>query len=162
LICCRPVLRQSSTTRSLAEQFLAEVSRLQPWSNETRAARGRTLFGVTGADANQVDEVARALAQIVDSGNVVDAPVSAVEWKFPMPLLIRHLADDMRTYYHEAIASQPGSQAPNHDALSQWIFDQSSLGQVLLEIDKHLAASDDKMASLVRGLLVPHGSRSDH
>ena len=45
---------------------------MAPWSAETRAARGRTLFGVTGAGPNQVEQVAKALGEIADGGNVND------------------------------------------------------------------------------------------
>ena len=48
-----------------------------------------------------------------------------------MPLLIRHLADDLRTFYHEAVASQPGAGAPNHDELSRWLFDTTALGDAI-------------------------------
>ena len=41
----------------------------------------------------------------------------------------RHLADDLRTFYHEAIAAQPGPGAPNHAALNDWIFSGTALGQ---------------------------------
>jgi len=78
-----------------------------------------------------------------------------------MPLLIRHLADDLRTFYHEAIAAQPGANAPNHEALNQWIFGGSSLGVVLRNIDGHLGeTTDNRMATLVRTLLIPHGFRA--
>ena len=39
-----------------------------------------------------------------------------------MPLLVRHMADELRTFYHEAITAQPGPGAPNHAALNDWIF----------------------------------------
>ncbi|WP_395159043.1 hypothetical protein, partial [Ilumatobacter sp.] len=53
------------------------------------------------------------------------------EWAYDMPLPVRHLADDLRTFYHEAIAAQPGSAAPNHDALNDWIFGGTALGNTL-------------------------------
>ena len=74
-----------------------------------------------------------------------------------MPLLVRHLADDLRTYYHEAIAAQPGPGAPNHDALNEWIFGGTALGETLQAVADHLTTLDTGMARLVRGLLVPEG-----
>lgn len=141
----------------LVGRLLAEVARLRPWSAETRRARGRTLFGASGAGVDQVDDVARALAAMADSGDLSTAPDGDVEWAFAMPLLIRHLADDLRTYYHEAIAAQPGPGAPTHDALNQWIFGGTALGEVLQRIADHLTALDTKAALLTRGLLIPEG-----
>ena len=48
-------------------------------------------------------------------------------WKFDMPLLERHMADELRTFYHEAIAAQPDPGAPNHAALNDWIFSGTAL-----------------------------------
>ena len=81
----------------------------------------------------------------------------AVQWAFEMPLLIRHLAEDLRTFYHEAIAAQPGPSAPNHAALNEWIFGGTALGETLQEVAHHLTALDTPLASLVRGLLIPEG-----
>ncbi|MEL7207456.1 MAG: hypothetical protein AAGK32_04355 [Actinomycetota bacterium] len=143
---------------TLAGRLAAEVDRLRPWSAQTRAERGRTLFGASGADVDQVDEVAAALAHLAETGALTEHPPGPVEWAFEMPLLIRHLADDIRGFYHEAIAAQPGPGAPNHDALTEWIFGGTVLGEVLTAIADHLTALDgEPMARLVRGFLIPEG-----
>jgi|TARA_B110000305_G_scaffold204215_1_gene233649 hypothetical protein len=146
---------------TLTGRLLAEVGRLKTWSSQTRAARRRTLFGVSGAGPDQIDDVARALASIVDAESITDLPDLAgaddIEWAFDMPLLVRHLADDLRTFYHEAIAAQPGSATPNHDALNDWIFGGTALGDTLQAVADRLTQADDPMAALVRGLLIPEG-----
>jgi hypothetical protein len=142
---------------TLTARLLAEVTRLAPWSAETRSARGRTLFGATGARPDQVEEVARALGTIAEDGNVADAPAVGVDWAFDMPVLVRHLADDLRTFYHEAVAAQPGPGAPNHAALTQWIFDGTVLGEALQAIADHLTALDTPTAKRTRGFLIPEG-----
>lgn len=152
-----PLSLPVSEDDTYAARLRAEVARLAPWSAETRAARGRTLFGVTGAGLDQVDEVATALGSIADSGNLDEAPDSDVEWAFEMPWLVRHLADDLRTFYHEAVAAQPGPAAPNHDALTEWIFGGTALGETLQAIAEHLTEDDSPFATLVRGLLIPEG-----
>ncbi len=142
---------------SLSERLLAEVARLAPWSAETRAARGRTLFGATGAGVDEVREVASALGAIADGGDVGAAPDVGIDWAFDMPVLIRHLADDLRTFYHEAVAAQPGPGAPDHDALNDWIFGGTALGDTLRAIADHLTELDTPMARLTRGFLIPDG-----
>lgn len=142
---------------SLAGRLQAEVARLAPWATETRQRRGRSLFGVTGAGPDQVDAVAQALVAVAESGDLQRAPASDVAWQFEMPLLVRHLADDLRTYYHEALAAQPGTGRPDHDALNDWIFGQTALGDVLQAIAGHLTADGTPMALLVRKLLIPEG-----
>ena len=142
---------------SLTDRLLAEVTRLAPWAAETRKERGRTLFGVTGAKPDQYELVARTLGQIAEGGNVTDRPTDEVEWAFEMPLLARHLADDLRTFYHEAIAAQPGPGAPNHAALNDWIFSGTALGEVLQTIALHLTEENTRISLLVRGLMIPEG-----
>lgn len=144
---------------SLAASLDAEVARLRPWADETRRERGRSLFGVSGAAPDQVDEVAAALASIAETG---EPGSSAVDWAFEMPVLIRHLTDDLRTYYHEAIAAQPGPGAPNHDALNDWIFGTAdtkptALGTVVTAIGERLTEAGDPLSLLVRGLTIPEG-----
>ena len=82
---------------------------------------------------------------------------TGIEWAFDMPLLARHLADDLRTFYHEAIAAQPGSVPPNHDALNDWIFGGTVFGETLIAVADRLVESEDPMAALIRGMLVPEG-----
>ena len=142
---------------SITDRLLAEVARLAPWSAETRAARGRTLFGATGAGPDQVEEVARALGAVADGGHPTAPPDVGIEWAFDMPVLVRHLADDLRTFYHEAVAAQPGPGAPNHAALTEWIFGGTALGEALQAVADHLTALDNPMARLTRGFLIPEG-----
>lgn len=146
-----------SEDTSHSGRLLAEVARLKPWAQETRTTRGRTLFGVTGAGPDEVEAVAAALGAIADAGELKALPDSSIEWAFSMPILIRHLADDLRTFYHEAVAAQPGPGAPNHDALNDWIFSGTALGDALQAIGNHLTAADDGLMTLVRGFLIPEG-----
>lgn len=147
---------------SLTARLLSEVARLRPWSDETRRARGRTVFGASGAGQDQVDQVAQLLGAIAESGDASELPEVAaadaeIDWAFEMPLLIRHLTDDLRTFYHEAIAAQPGPGAPNHDALTAWIFAGTALGETLQQIADLLTDIDTPIAKLVRGTTIPEG-----
>lgn len=152
-----PVSFPVKEDESITARLLAEVTRLAPWSAETRAARGRTLFGVTGASPDQVENLARALGSIAEQGNLGEAPDEGIDWRFDMPVLLRHLADDLRTFYHEAVAAQPGPGAPNHAALNDWIFGGTALGDALQAVARHLTEDGSPMAMLVRGLLIPEG-----
>jgi hypothetical protein len=154
-----PLNLTPESSGSLVERLLAEVARLRPWAIETRRQRGRTLFGISGAKEDQVDELARVFVAIAETGDVTSEPVTdEITWMFEMPLLLRHIADDLRSFYHEAIAAQPGSNAPDHDALNRWIFSETVLGETLVLVADGLTkASDSPMAQLVRGLLIPEG-----
>ena len=154
-----PLNLATESDDSLSARLSAEVARLRPWAAETRRKRGRTLFGLSGAATDQVDEVAAALAEVAESGELLEEPSGDIEWAHPMPFLLRHLADDLRSFYHEAIAAQPGETPPNHDALNTWIFGGTVLGEVLVTIGDHLTevGEADGMALIVRALVIPEG-----
>ena len=152
-----PVSLPVPEATTITDQLVAEVRRLAPWSAETRQARGRTLFGATGAHPDQVEAVARAIGQLADDGDLGWAPDTGVDWAFDMPVLVRHLADDLRTFYHEAVAAQPGPGAPTHAALTEWIFGGTALGVALQAIADHLTELDTPVARLTRGFLIPEG-----
>lgn len=152
-----PVNLTAPSDGSLRRRLADEVARLRPWAHETRRRRGRTLFGASGAASDQVDEVAEALVEIAETGAISTPPSGAIEWRFDLPLLARHLADDLRTFYHEAISAQPGARPPTHDDLNDWIFGGSALGETLLAIAGHLTEAGDAPSLLVRGLLIPEG-----
>ncbi len=144
---------------SLSGRLTTEVAGLRPWAAETRRRRGRTTFGLSGASEERVDDVVAALAAVAESGELDERPVGDIEWSHEMPFLLRHLADDVRSFYHEAVASQPGDPPPNHDALNTWIFGETVLGEVLLEIGDHLTAAADNnpFALLIRNFIIPEG-----
>ena len=101
--------------------------------------------------------MARALGALADGGELSVSPEVGVDWAFEMPVLVRHLADDLRTFYHEAVASQPGPGAPNHAALTEWIFGGTVMGEALQVVADHLTALDTPIARLTRGFLIPEG-----
>lgn len=144
---------------TLAGRLRAEVGRLRPWATETRRQRGRTTFGLSGAGVDQIDDVVAALATVAEQGDITSPPAGDIEWAHDMPLLLRHLVEDLRSFYHEAIAAQPGDTPPNHDALNEWIFGETVFGEVLIAIGDHLtaAADDNPFAPLVRNFIVPEG-----
>ena len=145
---------------SYTQRLLTEIARLQPWAEETRRARGgRTLIGASGGSADDIETMARLLGAIADGHSVLELPdvAAGVEWTHRMPYLCRHVADDVRVLYQEAIASQPGRVAPDHDALSTWIFAETVLGEVIQEIGKAYLATGDQRLKLLRGWTIPEG-----
>ena len=154
-----PLALEVDPDDSLGGRLLAEVGRLRPWAAETRRSRGRTLFGLSGAGPDGIDDVVTVLAEVAESGNVTELPDTDTDWAHPMPFLLRHLAEDLRSFYHEGIAAQPGDTPPNHDALNRWIFGETVLGEVLLTIGDHLstAGDADPMALVTRNLMIPAG-----
>ena len=75
----------------------------------------------------------------------------------PLPILLRHVADDVRAFYQEAVASQPGPDAPTHAALADWIFEKTVFGTVLVRIGEQIGGSGDPRLLILRGYMIPEG-----
>lgn len=145
---------------SYTQRLLSEVARMQPWAEETRRSRGgRTLIGASGGTADDIETMARLLGAVADGHDVRELPVVAaeVEWTHLMPYLCRHVADDVRVLYQEAIASQPGRINPNHEALSTWILEETVLGEVIQQLGRAYLATGDTRLTRLRGWTIPEG-----
>ena len=55
------------------------------------------------------------------------------------------------------MAAQPGADAPNHEALSTWLFSSTALGDAIKLIAGHLTEAGDTKSLMTRGFLIPEG-----
>jgi hypothetical protein len=124
------------------DSLAAEIDRLAAWYDRAVAARGRTTVGVSGLDMTAAGElVARAIA-----GALPDAQA------------LKQATDDLRAYYLEAASAfpDPGSAATR----KKWLWDETRLAKVLLELQPKLAASDDPQHKILGNLtLIPATER---
>ncbi len=149
---------------TLEQRLRMEIARLNPWAEETRRARGRTLIGASGGSIETLDAIAAVLAYVADGGDVHQLPTADgdgqpidVAWWHTMPFLLRHLAEDLRIHYQEAIAAQPGSGQPTHRELTQWIFSQTVLGETLTKVGETITATGERRLLTLRGYIIPEG-----
>ena len=79
-----------------------EVELLAPWYEETRRKRGRTTFGMSGATPDQIN----CLVGLCRGPRVYGDPGGGggVDWRHPLPILLCHVANDVRAFYQEAVA----------------------------------------------------------
>ena len=111
---------------ALRDSVLNEIHMLHPWYDEGRKARGRTAFGVSGKSVEAVEAIAATLAEAA-SGVEVE-PEGFMQ---PMPVLLKYMADDMKTFYYEAAAARPGA-TPSAADLNDWFFRETQFGSDLL------------------------------
>ena len=122
-----PTPEATSEGEALRQQIAQEIRMLGPWYEEGRKQRGRTTVGISGKGAESINEMASIIATY-GAGEEIDSPEGfAFEW----PKLLRYLTDDIRAYYFEAAASQPGSAAPTPDELNEWLYRQTTFGDLL-------------------------------
>lgn len=155
-----PISFEATDADTLTGRLRAEVQSLGPWWQETNRERGRSGVGASGASPDQIESAGALLSTIAEGASLTQMPEVAegVDWIHPMPYLLRHAAQDLRSYYHEAAASRPGQAvAPSHRALNNWIFEETVFGEALLAVGKRLAESGDPRITLLRGWLIPEG-----
>jgi len=140
-----------------------EVDLLTPWYEETRRRRGRTTVGISGATPEQIDAVVSFVAACAEDASFWDAPAVAAgpQWNHPMPILLRHVVEDLRAFYQEAVTSRPGSSAPSQHDMHSWIFTETALGRALLQIGQRIAEVGDAPLLMMRGFIIPEGFWTD-
>lgn len=128
-----------------------ELALLRPWYEQSRRTRGRTAIGVSGLPPEQVDEMAAVLARYA-YGEDPAAPAAA---RHALPELIRYLADDLRAFYAEATAAQPGGGYPNPVEFARWFLTGTRIGDVLFRVRDRLVATDDRRLRGLAFVLIP-------
>ena len=176
-----PVSFDTDESESRSARLQGESQRLATWWRETYRSRGRTLVGAAAPlpednDSEQsvpqrVDTLIAVLSAVAEGASLDTVPQIAdaarsvssestndIEWSHPMPFLLRHIVQDLRCYYQEAIASQPGQpSSPSHHALNDWIFHETALGETIIEVGRRLTEAEDPRLRILRGWTIPEG-----
>ena len=136
---------------ALARSIESEVALLRPWYDESARSLGRSAVGLSGLGADAISDIATCMAAFATG-----APLTALEGTTdPMPQLLRFLADDLKAFYYEAAAAQPGRASPSATELSDWLFGDTVFGDVLYRLRDRLAASDDPREKVAVAGIIP-------
>jgi hypothetical protein len=132
---------------ALRAAFKQEVVELQPWYDEALKQRGRTTFGVSGLDMDQIVDFIAAF---------LDGPPDNPSNTLSLPMTLNFAVDDLKAYYYEAVSAQPGKGLPDSSVLDDWFWQETAVSKILFQINALCLDSDDKMMQLVgKILLVP-------
>jgi hypothetical protein len=134
-----PLPEATTAAERLIQALVAEVTFLLPWHAESVRRRGRTLFGLTGRLSDAAPELAAYLAAFA-AGETPE--LTAIAPDSPASTL-RMIVDDLKTFYLEAAAAQPGMSLPDPYALNRWLYHETRLGDVLYRIRDRLAAETE-------------------
>ena len=130
----------------LAAKFLHEVGELGQWHDLACARRGRTTVGLSGL---AIPDAARFVASYL--GEAPQAPWSE---ELAAGEALKLACEDLRAYYSEAAAAQPG--APDAVAVRDWFWHDTAAGRVLQELQRVCLASEDaSLRLLAERSLVP-------
>ena len=134
-----------SGAQALARALRDEVAQLQPWHDLTRRTLGRSTVGVSGMSIE--DAAAYVAAQL-------ETPLPAGDDVASHARRVKLACDDLRAYYEEAGAAQPGHLSPA--ALERWYYRDTAAGRVLDALrERYLACDAPTLRYLGQLVLIP-------
>lgn len=143
-----PVSFAASATNAsdLAGALRNEVAQLAPWYDLACKRRGRTTVGVFGAGVEE------ALNHVLSY--LGDAPAPPVVDGMSAGLAVKRACDDIKAYYFEAAAAQPGNLAAK--AIDQWFWSDTAAARAFLAVREYCKrSSDESLKPLVKLSLIP-------
>jgi hypothetical protein len=130
----------------LARALYDEIAQLAPWYDLAVRRRGRTTVGISGLT---VVEAANHAASYLDG-----APRPAAVSGLSAGIALKRACDDLKAYYYEAAAAQPGHLAPQ--AIDSWFWRETACARVFLAIQQVCARSaDESLQPLGKLSLIP-------
>lgn len=136
----QPPLEPATTERQRIRQSIStEAGFLQPWYERRMAETGRTSVGVSGLGIEALGEMVDFIAAYA-AGEEAAPPNGVSE---AMPAALRSVADDLKAFYLEAAAAQPGGTEASATALNRWLYHDTHLGDAFYRIRDRFASPAD-------------------
>ncbi|MBI4190080.1 MAG: hypothetical protein HY525_06020 [Betaproteobacteria bacterium] len=114
-----------------------EIEELAPWHNLAQTRRGRTTVGLSGVP---LKDAARIVASYPRG-----EPAASFDGMSPGETL-KLVCEDIRAYYFEAAAAQPGALSAT--AIQHWFWHDTAAGRAFLALHKTCLASTDESLRL--------------
>ena len=133
------------TTGAMRDALKKEMVELRTWYDLALKKQQRTTVGVSGLDMKQIVEFI---------GAFLDGLPENPRQDIALAYTLNYAVDDLKAYYYEAAAAQPGNLSPTSSDLDSWFWEQTAAAKVLLAIKDRCLDSEDKMLQLVGNLLL--------
>ena len=130
----------------LSAALRREVEQLAPWYELSVTRRGRTTVGASGLAP---EEMARFVA-----GFVAPRPPARYRADLSSAENLKLACEDLKAYYQEAAMTRPGN--PDLLAMTDWLWGETTLGRLFLDLAGHLAGSEQpEMRDMARYYFIP-------
>ena len=145
-VACPVSFTRPVTDQGLAGELQREVAELAPWYELARRKFGRTTVTLSGLAPD-------AMAKFI-AGFVADHRTPGFREEVPVALALRLVTQDLKAYYLEAAAVQPGARTAL-DA-REWFWRSTVAGQAFFRLrDACLAHPDDTVQGFGARSLIP-------
>ena len=109
-------------------------------------------MGVSGLEIHQIVEFIGAFIDSVPAN-----PRDDVSLAYSLNFAV----DDLKAFYYEAAAAQPGSASPTAVELDDWFWGQTAAAKVLFAVKDRCLKKDDKTMQLLGKILLIPMSHAD-
>ena len=137
---------------ALRAAFKKETLELRSWYDLAVKEKQRTTVGVSGLEINQIVEFIGAFIDSVPANPREDISLS---------FSLNFAVDDLKAFYYEAAAAQPGSASPTAEELDDWFWGETVAAKVLFAVKDRCLKKEDKMMQLLGKILLIPMSQSD-
>ena len=141
-----PSPQNDGDAAALEQALLREIGRLRPWYERSVEQRGRTTVGVSPLD---IDGNARYIMAFLGD-EWPDSPSAAMS----ATVALKHAFEDMRAWYFEAVAVQPGRATATSTQVVDWFWHETAASAVLKKLDEVCRRSDDEVMQALGGFLL--------
>ncbi|MFS8086359.1 MAG: hypothetical protein ACMG6H_12075, partial [Acidobacteriota bacterium] len=131
---CPFTLRRPPAKSDLAGELQREVADLVPWHELAQKKRGRTTAGLSGLPAE-------AAARFV-TDFIADPAIPSYREDLTPVGALRAACHDLKAYYLDAAAAQPGARAAKE--AEQWFWHETVIGQVFFKLREACQSSADQ------------------
>lgn len=139
-----PPPAEPGSTEELLQSFRAEIQKMRTWHELAEQQTQRSTTGVSGLEPE-------AIADLFDDFLGGRQPAAGANVK--LSDLLRMAAEDIKAFYCEAIAAQPG-QPRDVAGLSSWFWGQTAAALVINEVRLRCLESAQKDLLLAGKLLL--------
>ena len=128
--------------------FKTEITSMSPWYEIAVAKHERTTVGASKIKPDEIGNFICAFLRDTQPDNPRDDVSLADTLKFSV--------DDLKAYYFEAIASQPGQEDVSMAIFSDWFWGDTKAGQALMTLKEVCQESENSQLQRVgKALIVP-------
>ena len=150
-----PPLPEAMTPQEhLRQAFTQEAGLLAPWYGEALRTHGHSAFGLAGLPAESVEDMVAFVGGYA-TGETPALPEGIEGAELQM---LRYIVDDLKSFYLEAAAGQPGGANTTAYQLNRWLYHDTWFGRALYDLRDRLVREAEERNDPARGrvALVPN------
>ena len=134
----------SAGDSTLADDLNREIAFLKPWYDLTVQKRGRTTVGVSGLGIEQA--AGFLVAFLSDPNRPSPRP------GLPVGEALKLASEDLKGYYFESAAAQPGEATSRQ--MADWFWGETKAGRLLFDLQKVCLQSNDPLIKMLGTLVL--------